>query len=94
MPQKSRALRGEAERSAMEMLKSRAAMIGEASVARQRRDDLAEQHATAAAEYATTYDKARAAGWSVDELSKLGLPDPGATADSTRRRRARPAETA
>ncbi|MGC9670991.1 hypothetical protein ACNTMW_31140 [Planosporangium sp. 12N6] len=83
------AARRSAERAATEMLRARAALVGDAAVARDERDRLRALADAADAEYAARYQAALAGGWSPDELNRLNLDAPDAEGNGGRRRRSR-----
>ncbi|MEV4826485.1 hypothetical protein [Micromonospora sp. NPDC049274] len=86
----AKAVRGETEKAALQLLRERANLVGEAATARHERDQLAGALREANARYGERYAAAVQGGWTEDELARLGLdaPEPG---PSRRRRAPRPA---
>ncbi|MBM0235307.1 hypothetical protein JNW91_28035 [Micromonospora sp. STR1_7] len=85
-----KAVRGETEKAALQLLRERANLVGEAATARHERDQLAAALVDAMGRYAATYTAAVQGGWTESELAKLGLDAPE-SAPSRRRRAPRPA---
>ncbi|MEV0005863.1 hypothetical protein AB0H28_26760 [Micromonospora sp. NPDC050980] len=87
--QSAKAVRSETEKAALQLLRQRANLVGEAATARHERDQLADALREANARYSERYTAAVQGGWTEEELARLGLdaPQPG----PARRRRARPA---
>ncbi|WP_433121930.1 hypothetical protein [Micromonospora sp. CA-246542] len=85
----AKAVRGETERAALQLLRERANLVGEAATARHERDQLAGALREANARYAERYTAALQGGWTGDELTKLGLDAPE-SAPSRRRRAPQP----
>jgi hypothetical protein len=91
----TRAVPSAAQKAAMQMLRVRADVIGEASVPRHRVEQLAadlteaKAKAKAKAEYIDTLARARDLGWTPAELHGLGLDEASDGASDRRRRPAR-----
>ncbi|MEU7935257.1 hypothetical protein [Micromonospora echinofusca] len=92
--QSAKAVRTETEKAALQLLRERAALVGEAATARHDRDQLADALREANTRYATRYADALAGGWSAEELAKLGLDAPESSSTSRRRRAPRQAQPA
>ena len=91
--QSAKAVRNETEKAALQLLRERANLVGEAATARHERDQLADALREAHARYGERYTAAVQGGWTEEELARLGLDAP--QSGPTRRRRApRPAPTA
>ncbi|TNH28764.1 hypothetical protein FHG89_14025 [Micromonospora orduensis] len=88
--QSAKAVRGETEKAALQLLRERANLVGEAATARHERDQLAAALVEAMNRYAATYTAAVQGGWTQGELAKLGLDAPS-PAPARRRRAPRPA---
>ncbi|MET7817348.1 hypothetical protein [Micromonospora zamorensis] len=82
----AKAVRGETEKAALQLLRERANLVGEAATARHERDQLVGALREANARYAERYSAALQGGWTGDELVKLGLDAPESV--PSRRRRA------
>ncbi|RAN98226.1 hypothetical protein [Micromonospora noduli] len=82
----AKAVRGETEKAALQLLRERANLVGEAATARHERDQLAGALRDANARYAERYTAALQGGWTGEELAKLGLDAPESA--PARRRRA------
>jgi hypothetical protein len=80
----ARTARSDAEKAALGLLKSKASLVGAAAQARHEREQAAELLATTTSAYAEAYQAARDGGWTVEQLTELGLEEPVG-----RRRRAR-----
>lgn len=85
----AKAVRAETEKAALQLLRERANLVGEAATARHDRDQLAEALREANARYAERYAAALQGGWTPDDLVKLGLDTP----ESAPARRRRPRST-
>lgn len=85
----AKAVRGEIERAALQLLRERANLVGEAATARHERDQLVGALREANGRYAARYTAALQGGWTGDELAKLGLDAPE-SAPSRRRRAPQP----
>ncbi|GIJ28283.1 hypothetical protein Vqi01_34450 [Micromonospora qiuiae] len=83
--QTAKAVRAETEKAALQLLRERANLVGEAATARHERDQLAEALREANARYADRYAAALQGGWTPDDLTKLGLDAP-VSAPARRRR--------
>lgn len=79
-------IKSDGERAALDLLRARAALIGDAKVAQHERDQAAEELTRRRDRYGDAYQAARNGGWTVDELAALGLVAPP-TGDTGRRRR-------
>ncbi|MER6757630.1 hypothetical protein ABT235_25990 [Micromonospora echinofusca] len=90
--QSAKAVRTETEKAALQLLRERAALVGEAATARHDRDQLVDALREANARYATRYADALAGGWTADELAKLGLDAPESSTTTRRRRPPRQAQ--
>lgn len=91
--QSAKAVRNETEKAALQLLRERANLVGEAATARHERDQLASALREADTRYGERYTAAVQGGWTEEELARLGLDAP--QAGPTRRRRApRPAAPA
>ncbi|MEV0216519.1 hypothetical protein [Micromonospora sp. NPDC050695] len=88
--QSVKAIRGETEKAALQLLRERANLVGDAATARHERDQLAAALVDAMARYEATYTAAVQGGWTEGELAKLGLDAPS-PAPARRRRAPRPA---
>lgn len=74
-----------AERQARELLDSRIVSVRELVIARQRLAELRDQVDAAERDDVRLYSAAVSAGWSTDELRKLGLAEPEKKARARRR---------
>ncbi|SCL43835.1 hypothetical protein GA0070606_0026 [Micromonospora citrea] len=90
--QSAKAVRTETEKAALQLLRERANLVGEAATARHERDQLAEALREASTRYAARYADAVAGGWTADDLAKLGLDAPESSGTSRRRRAPRQAQ--
>ncbi len=84
--QTAKAVRSETEKAALQLLRERANLVGEAATARHERDQLVEALRGANARYADRYAAALQGGWTPDDLVRLGLDAP--ESGPARRRRA------
>ncbi|OJF14518.1 hypothetical protein [Couchioplanes caeruleus] len=82
-----KAISSKAERQALELLRARAAGIGEAAVLRHRVDELTAELTAVTDEYAAVLAKLRENGWSDAELKQLGLTEVTAGGQPAGRRR-------
>ena len=89
-----KAIQNAAERAALDLLRQRAAGIGEAAVLRHRLTELTDVLAAVSDEYAIALRKLRENGWSSDELRQLGLTETPTTNRAPARRPARAAAPA
>ncbi|MFY1599857.1 hypothetical protein [Micromonospora sp. WMMD737] len=92
--QSAKAVRSETEKAALQLLRERAALVGEAATARHDRDRLVDALREANARYAARYTDAVAGGWTDDDLAKLGLDAPESSTTTRRRRPPRQAQPA
>jgi hypothetical protein len=81
----AKAVRGETEKAALQLLRERANLVGEAATARHERDQLAGALREANARYGERYTAAVQGGWTEEELARLGLDAP--ESGPSRRRR-------
>ncbi|MFF0182594.1 hypothetical protein ACFYPF_26245 [Micromonospora sp. NPDC005223] len=88
--QSAKAVRSETEKAALQLLRERANLVGEAATARHERDQLAGALREANARYGERYTAAVQGGWTEEELARLGLDAPE-SAPSRRRRAPRQA---
>jgi hypothetical protein len=91
--QSAKAVRSETEKAALQLLRERANLVGEAATARHERDQLAGALREANARYGERYAAAVQGGWTEEELARLGLEAPEAS-PSRRRRVPRPTPAA
>lgn len=83
--QSAKTVRSETEKAALQLLRERANLVGEAATARHERDQLAEALRQANDRYNARYTAALQGGWTTEDLDKLGLDAP--ESGSSRRRR-------
>lgn len=91
--QSAKAVRSETEKAALQLLRERANLVGEAATARHERDQLADALREASTRYADRYAAALQGGWTAEELARLGLDAPE-SAPARRRRPPRPVSSA
>lgn len=84
--QSSKVVRSQTVKAALNLLRERTNLVGEAATARHERDQLAEALRQANDRYSERYAAAVQGGWTADELARLGLDAPES---STTRRRSR-----
>ncbi|WP_089156011.1 hypothetical protein [Micromonospora sp. NBS 11-29] len=89
--QSAKAVRSETEKAALQLLRERANLVGEAATARHERDQLAGALREANARYGERYAAAVQGGWTEEELARLGLDAPPQPGPTRRRRAPRPA---
>ncbi|TDB80154.1 hypothetical protein [Micromonospora sp. KC721] len=83
--QSVKAVRAETEKAALQLLRERTNLVGEAATARHERDQLAEALRQASTRYAERYQAALQGGWTAADLARLGLDAP--ELESSKRRR-------
>ncbi|MEV0732381.1 hypothetical protein [Polymorphospora sp. NPDC050346] len=84
--QTARGTRQQVERAALDLLRDKTALVGQAATDQHAWQELAGKTADALDTYAASYTTALDGGWTAEELDKLGLKTPPNQGTNRRRR--------